>query len=118
MRRTGSHGRNACVARVTMDGHPGLARSRDSVAQCPQGEAQERRVLASRLRRAGVRDSGESMPQFRRRSQAIEFSKFPQQRLDARLAPLHEAPLEPPAILSRTAVRGSIAMILIRFEAR
>jgi len=24
-----------------MEGHPGLARSRDSVAQCPQGEAQE-----------------------------------------------------------------------------
>src|SRR5882672_3756320 len=27
------------------NGYPGLARSRDSVAQCPKGEAQERRVL-------------------------------------------------------------------------
>src|ERR1700738_1388124 len=33
MRRTGDQGRNACVARVAMDGHPGLARSRDSAAQ-------------------------------------------------------------------------------------
>jgi periplasmic protein CpxP/Spy len=29
----GPHGRDACVARVAMDGHPGLARSRDCVAQ-------------------------------------------------------------------------------------
>ena len=29
-----SDGCDACVARVTMDGHPGLARSRDSAAQC------------------------------------------------------------------------------------
>jgi hypothetical protein len=28
-----------------MDGYPGLARSRDCVGQCPQGEAQERRVI-------------------------------------------------------------------------
>src|SRR5258706_13801651 len=40
-------GCDACVARVAMDGYPGLARSRDSVAQCPQGEAQERRVRRS-----------------------------------------------------------------------
>src|SRR5712672_4809805 len=33
MRRTGDHGRDACVPRVTMDGHPGLARSRDCAAQ-------------------------------------------------------------------------------------
>ncbi len=58
------------------------------------------------------------MPQLRSRSQPIEFSKFPQQRLDASLAPLHEAPLEPPAILGRAAVRGSVAMILVRLEAR
>jgi carbon-monoxide dehydrogenase medium subunit len=38
-RRAG--GCDASVARVAMDGYPGLARSRDSVAQCPQGEAQE-----------------------------------------------------------------------------
>jgi carbon-monoxide dehydrogenase medium subunit len=34
-------GCDASVARVAMDGYPGLARSRDSVAQCPQGEAHE-----------------------------------------------------------------------------
>jgi hypothetical protein len=28
------HGRDACVARVARDGHPGLARSRDCAAQC------------------------------------------------------------------------------------
>ncbi|HMK84868.1 MAG TPA: hypothetical protein VK437_02825 [Steroidobacteraceae bacterium] len=28
------HGRDACVARVAMNGHPGLARSRDCAAQC------------------------------------------------------------------------------------
>ena len=28
------HGRDACVARGAMDGHPGLARSRDCAAQC------------------------------------------------------------------------------------
>jgi hypothetical protein len=28
------HGRDACVARVAMDGHSGLARSRDCAAQC------------------------------------------------------------------------------------
>src|ERR1700688_3817519 len=33
MRRTGDQGRDACVPRVTMDGHPGLARSRDCAAQ-------------------------------------------------------------------------------------
>src|SRR6266478_6309383 len=35
MRPAGGHGRNACVARVAMDGHPGLARSRDCAAQWP-----------------------------------------------------------------------------------
>src|SRR5260370_18958091 len=40
-------GCDACVARVAMDGYPGLARSRDSVAQCRQGEALERRVRRS-----------------------------------------------------------------------
>src|SRR5712672_710822 len=45
-------GCDACVARVAMDGYPGLARSRDSVAQCPKGEAQERRVLAFPLLRS------------------------------------------------------------------
>jgi hypothetical protein len=31
------HGRDACVARVAMDGHPGLARSRDCEAQWVHG---------------------------------------------------------------------------------
>ena len=32
--RAPEHGRNACVMRVTTEGHPGLERSKDSVAQC------------------------------------------------------------------------------------
>jgi hypothetical protein len=35
MRRTGGHGRNACVTRVATDGYPGLERSKDSAAQWP-----------------------------------------------------------------------------------
>jgi hypothetical protein len=31
----GRAGCDACVARVAMDGHPGLARSRECAAQCP-----------------------------------------------------------------------------------
>jgi hypothetical protein len=33
MRRTGGHGRNACVTRVATDGYPGLERSTDYDAQ-------------------------------------------------------------------------------------
>ena len=36
-----THGRDACVARVAMDGHPGLARSRDCAAQCFSRSLQE-----------------------------------------------------------------------------
>ena len=38
-------GCDACVARVAMDGHPGLARSRDCAAQCP-GPTMSRRTPA------------------------------------------------------------------------
>jgi hypothetical protein len=33
MRRAGDQGRDACVSRAARDGHPGLARSKDCVAQ-------------------------------------------------------------------------------------
>src|SRR6266478_6391442 len=60
-------GCDACVARVAMEGHPGLARSRDSVAQCPGGgEAQERRIQTAGETSMLQSSSTETAPRYRR----------------------------------------------------
>ena len=47
-RRESVHGSNACVRRVTKNGHPGLARSTDSTAQCCGKNFRRFRIPASR----------------------------------------------------------------------
>jgi hypothetical protein len=50
MRRTGCHGRNACVTWVATGGHPGLERSRDCAAQwTPRGLREARTVQRNGL---------------------------------------------------------------------
>jgi hypothetical protein len=56
--------------------------------------------------------------QFRRATQAIELPQLAHQGLDPRLAALHKTAFEAPAIVSRGAVCGSIAMELVGLEPR
>jgi hypothetical protein len=46
-------GRDACVARVTRDGPPGLARSKESEAQCPERRRGVRREAPNNPKRSG-----------------------------------------------------------------
>ena len=55
MRRAGGHGSTVYVGRVTMEGHPGLERSMDSIAQWPHwARAQQGLRSAMVLRRSGT----------------------------------------------------------------
>src|SRR5271168_3721936 len=56
------------------------------------------------------------MAQFRGVSQAVETAQLAYHGLDLKSSPVHEAPLQAPAITRGESVRGAVALVLIGLE--